>query len=90
MAQSLTRYLSKWEKTRAWLKRGKNPYSARFTLCNKQFSVRSGNVNQVILYEKSQSHQKVVPSQTQSQLKILPTGHIAHTHGYLEVLSPEM
>ena len=39
---------------------------------------------------KSQNHQKAVPFQTQSQLKILPTGHIAHTHGSLEILSPEM
>ena len=90
MSQKQTKYSSKWEKTRAQLERDKNLHSAWFTLCNKQFSVSGGDVSQVILYEKSQSQEKAVPFQTQSQLKILFTGHIAHTHGGLEVLSTEM
>ena len=55
------------------------------------FLLSSGGVSQVILHEKSQNHQKAVSSQTQSQLKkILPTGHIPHSHGGLEVISPEI
>ena len=86
--QRLTKYSCEWEKTHAWLKHGKNPNFTRHTLCYKLFFVSGVGLSQVISNEKLQSHQKAVLSQTQSQL--LPTGHIAHTHGGLEVLSPEM
>ena len=67
-----------------------NPHSVYYTEYIAQFSVSGGGVSQVILHAKSQTHNKVVPSQTQSLLMILPTGHVAHTHGGPEVLSEEM
>ena len=66
----ITKYSSVWEKTRAWLKRGKNPCSAQCNLCNKEFSVSGGGVSQVISHKKLQNHQKAVRFQTQSQLKV--------------------
>ena len=73
-----------------WLKYGDTPYSACYSLCNKQFSISGGGASQVVLHEKSQSHRKATPSKTQSLLSILPTVHIAHTHGGFEVLTPAM
>ena len=73
-----------------WLKFGDTPYSGHCSLCNKQFSISSGNASQVVSHKKSQSHRKATPSKTQSLLSILPTVHIAHTHGGFEVLTPAM
>ena len=84
------KYSAEWEKTRSWPKCGDIPYSARCSLCNKQFSINGGGASQVVSHEISQSHRKATPTKTQSPLSILPTGHVAHTHGGPEVLTPAM
>ena len=90
MPKRETKHSAEWKKTRSWLKRGDTPYSARCSLCNKQFSISGGGASQVVSHEKSQSHRKATPSKTQSLLLILPTGYIAHTYGGTEVLTPAM
>ena len=90
MPKRETKYSAEWEKTRSWLKRGDTPYSARCSLCNKQFSISGGGASQVVSHEKSQSHRKATPSKTQSLLSILPTGHMTHTHRGAEILTPVM
>ena len=90
MPKRETKYSAQWEKTRSWLKRGDTHYSARCSLCNKQFSISGGGARHIVSHEILQSHRKATPSKTQSLLSILPTVHIAHTHGGFEVLTPAM
>ena len=61
MPKRETKYSAEWEKTRSWLKRGDTPYSARCSLCNKQFSISGGGARHIVSHEILQSHRKATP-----------------------------